>query len=220
MLSESFPTAVFPPVSACAVPEFETVAPWLMITMPPRLPPAVPVAIWSTPVLDTLPFALASPVLISAVPSEELLVSAVLLEMDPPALECWVEPAVLSELFPVALLSPVVAVAEPEFVTSAFWSMIRMPPRDPAPPAEASTDWLMFVVASFPVAVASPVLMLAVPSEEFDVPAVLFDTPESEPDPVADDDCVPCALLSDPLPVAVLPPVVAVAVPWFVTVAF
>ncbi len=219
-LSDSLPTAVFLPVLAVAVPELETLPDWLTRTTPPRLPAAVTLAIWLTPVVERFPVALASPVLMLALPSDALVVSPSLPAPDPlpsPSASCEVL-AVLSEALPVAVLPPVVAVAEPSFSTSASWLTITMLPRQPRSPhlsvVSTSTTCSTVVVERLPVAVASPVWMSAVPSELFVVSAVLLDAPVALSDePEAAPVWSVAAVLSDSLPVPVLPPVDALAFP-------
>ncbi|HWH34001.1 MAG TPA: hypothetical protein VNT56_01630 [Acidimicrobiales bacterium] len=209
-----------------AVPELETFADWFTMTIPPRLPLTDALAIWFTPVLDEFPVASASPVLTLALPSELLLAVPVLLATElplppPPPAACELF-AVLDEALPVAVFPPVVAVAEPSFVTFASWSMITMAPRQPLAASQTlmSAVWFTFVVEELPVAEALPVLMPALPLELLDVEPVLLATPEvpaPPPDPAA---WSLLASLSDALPVAVLPPVLASAEPELVTVEF
>jgi hypothetical protein len=105
-----------------------------------------------------------------AVPSELFEVPAVLLlTPDPlpePEFAFWLSPdAVLVDSLPVAVLPPVLAVADPVLETSAFWSTITTQP--PVPQTFVSLLWLTVVPESLPVASASPLALSALPPESF-----------------------------------------------------
>jgi hypothetical protein len=116
-------------------------------------------------VLDKLPVAVALPVVMLALPVDELLADPVLLftpdPPPPPPADC-VPVAEFVEPFPVALLPPELATAVPPFDTVALWLMIWMLPLCPLTVVfwEAPGDDL------FPVADASPDLVLALPPDE------------------------------------------------------
>jgi hypothetical protein len=97
------------PVRAMATPRLVTCADWSMIDAP-CLPMAVS-ADCTRLVVATFPLATAAPVSMAAWPLEEL-ESAEL----------------LADVFPVALLLPVVAAAVPELVTVGRWSTMLNPP--------------------------------------------------------------------------------------------
>jgi hypothetical protein len=93
-------------------------------------------------------------------------------------LPSWLSPdAVLVDSFPVAVLSPVLAVAVPSLETSASWSTITTQP--PVPQTfVGSAFWLTVVPESLPVAaplpvspLADPPLLLPVPLPEPPLPA-------------------------------------------------
>jgi hypothetical protein len=116
-------------------------------------------------VLDELPVAVALPVLMLALPFDELLAVPVLLltpAPPPPPPAVCVPVAEFVEPFPVAVLPPELADAPPVFDTDALWFTIWMLPLWPFTVVfwDAPGDDL------FPVAVALPVDVPALPPDE------------------------------------------------------
>ncbi len=184
-----------------------------MMIAPPPGPSMSELAFWVTLVFESLPTAVASPVVMPAVPSDQLEASP-LLEATPMIAgrrrRRWsargthpgrrVEPpSPLSETLPTATLPPVLATATPTLATKAFWSMITRPPS--APPAEPVADWMMLVSDLLPVAEALPVLIVALPSELLVALPLLAAMPAAV---LAS--CRRPAVLSESLPTATLPP--------------
>jgi hypothetical protein len=115
------PVAELSPVLAEAVPKLSTVAAWLPRMTPP--PMSVALAVCSMTVTESLPMAVAAPVLTPALPSEVLLAmpsfDATVGSPSPSAV--WPTLALFCEALPVTFwLLPVLAEALPLFETPAF----------------------------------------------------------------------------------------------------
>jgi hypothetical protein len=179
---ETFPTATLRPVLAAPMPTLRT-APACVDTMPPRLE-ASPVVVWVRLVFESLPTAHASPVWISAVPSESVAMSA-LFEAKVPRrpvvsgeiVAVWglVVPAAVWEMFPTAALPPVLARPRPALATRLFWPRTSRPPGSPSPAPPAV--WARSVSDLLPVAEAAPVMTVAWPSEAVRALPVLLARP-------------------------------------------
>ena len=120
--------------------------------------------IWMTVVVELLPVAVATPVVMRARPSEWLVAAATMEVTEAGAVQpvvTWTTPAVFWEALPMATFPPVLARATPRFTTTLCW----MTYITPWPATTPVHPWVTVVVELLPVADAAPVVMRAVPAE-------------------------------------------------------